>query len=347
MNVKDILNKEEFSKEEIVFLLSLTGQEDIDFLFKKANQVRHQFVGDEVHLRGVIGFSNFCEENCIYCGLREDNFSLPRYRMNPDEIINTAKIIANEGIYTIMLQSGVDSFYDADMISYIIYSIKQNANIAVTLSIGERRFDEYKAWRIAGADRYMLKHETANEKHYFAYHDKKNLNDRVSHLRYLKQIGYQVASGSLIGLPLQTVEDIADDILLCKELDVDMAAFGPFVPAPFTPYKTQKAGNIDMSLKTIAVTRIVLKDVHIPASSALDTIDKEGREKGLRCGANVVMPDFTPHPYREQYVIYPGRAGISEDPLATHKNIQARIEAIGRKVSASRGDSLKKSISIS
>ncbi len=342
MDLGLILNKEELTREEIIFLLSLTGNEEINALFGRADEVRRQFSGDEVHLRGIIDFSNFCEQNCIYCGLREENFSITRYRMTPEEIIETAKIISNEGIYTVVLQSGEDSFYDTDMISYIIYSIKQNTNLAVTLSIGERRFDEYKAWKIAGADRYLLKHETSDEKHYFAYHNRQRLYDRINHLRYLKQIGYQVASGSLIGLPMQSIENIADDILLCKELDVDMAAFGPFIPVPFTPYKSHKQGSVELTLKTIAAARLVLKDVHIPATTALDSIDKEGREKGLKCGANVVMPDFTPHPYREKYIIYPGKRGIAEDPLSAHKMIKRRIEAIGRKISASRGDTLKK-----
>ena len=341
MNLNELLNKEELSKEEIVFLLNLTDEIEVNKLYERADSLRRLYVGDEVHLRGIIDFSNFCEQNCIYCGLREDNFSLHRYRMTPEEIIETAKTIANEGVYTLVLQSGEDSYYDTDMISYIIYTIKQKTNLAITLSIGERRFDEYRAWKIAGADRYLLKHETANERHYYAYHDKQNLNERIKHLRFLKQIGYQVASGSLIGLPMQTVEDLADDILLCKEIDVDMAAFGPFIPVPFTPYKSHKAGSVELTLKTMAVVRLVLKNVHIPATTALDSLDKQGREKGLRCGANVVMPDFTPHPYREQYQIYPGKRGISDDPLASHKMIISRIEAIGRKVSASRGDSLK------
>lgn len=346
MEAEVILNKKDLSKEEIIFLLNFSDPEEINSLFARADQVRRNCVGDEVHFRGIIDFSNFCEQNCMYCGLREENFSLRRYRMTPEEIIETAKVISNEGVYTIVLQSGEDSFYDADMISYIIYSIKQNTNLAITLSIGERRFDEYKAWKIAGADRYLLKHETANEKHYHAYHNRQMLNERINHLKYLKQIGYQVASGGLIGLPMQTVEDIADDILLCKELDVDMVAFGPFIPVPFTPYKNHKPGSVDLTLKTIAVSRIVLQDAHIPATTALDTLDRMGREKGLNCGANVVMPDFTPHPYREQYLIYPGKRGISDDPLASHKMIQSRIEAIGRKVSASRGDSIKKKVSI-
>lgn len=346
MELDVILNKEELSKDEIVYLLNLNDEDEVNKLYAKADSLRKLYHGDEVHFRGIIDFSNFCEQNCIYCGLREENFSLHRYRMAADEIIETAKIIANEGVFTIVLQSGEDSFYDTDMISYIIYSIKQKTNLAITLSLGERRFDEYKAWKIAGADRYLLKHETANEKHYFACHNKQNLNERIKHLRFLKQIGYQIASGSLIGLPLQTIEDLADDILLCKELDVDMAAFGPFIPAPFTPYKSHKAGSVELTLKTIAVARIVLKNVHIPATTALDSLDEYGRELGLRCGANVVMPDFTPHPYRENYQIYPGKRGAADDPLVSHKMILSRIEAIGRKVSASRGDSLKHAISI-
>ena len=154
------------------------------------------------HVRGIIDFSNYCSQNCLYCGLREDNFALPRYRMTPDEIIETAQQITNHGIYTIVLQSGEDSFFDTDLIAYIIYSIKQKSNTAITLSLGERGFDEYRTWKIAGADRYLLKHETANSKLYSIYHLKQKLSDRVAHLKFLKRIGYQIGSGNMIGMPL-------------------------------------------------------------------------------------------------------------------------------------------------
>lgn len=341
MLMNDILNKENLSREDIIYLLNLSGEDEIKLLFAKADEVRKIYCGDEVHLRGIIEISNYCNQNCLYCGLREANFNLQRYRMSPDEIINAARLITNLGIVTIVLQSGEDHVLDTDFLAYIIYSIKQQTSAAITLSLGERGFDEYRAWKIAGADRYLLKHETANKKLYEIFHNKQKLEDRISHLRFLKTIGYQIGSGNMVGLPMQTVEDIADDILLCKELDLDMAAFGPFIPSPNTPYQNKKAGSVLLTLKTMAVARIVLKNVHIPATTALATLDDNGRIKGLNSGANVIMPDFTPSPYREQYQIYPDRKYISDDPMNNRTLLQHQIESIGRRISSSRGDSLK------
>ncbi len=341
MNLKEILYKEELSRQEIIYLLNLSDQNDLQNLYNRADEVRAKYCGDEVHLRGIIDFSNHCEQNCLYCGLRADNKELKRYRMSPEEIIDTAKQIINSGIFTIVLQSGEDNYYDTDLISYLIYSIKQIADVAITLSLGERGFDEYQKWKIAGADRYLLKHETANPKLYSVYHLHQQLEERITHLKYLKKLGYQIGSGNLIGLPMQTIEDIADDILLCKELDLDMAAFGPFIPSPFTPYRNKKSATVELTLKTMAIARIVLKSVHIPATTALATIDENGRIKGLKAGANVIMPDFTPSPYREQYQIYANRKCMNDDPKACRSCLQLQIESIGRKISNSRGDSLK------
>ena len=341
MNLQQVLNREALSRDEIIFLLSLENEEDLKELFSRADEIRARYCGDEIHLRGIIDFSNHCVQNCLYCGLREDNYSLPRYRMTPEEIIETARQITNHGIYTIVLQSGEDPFFDTDLVSYIIYSIKQKSNAAITLSLGERGLDEYRAWKIAGADRYLLKHETANPKLYSVYHIKQKLEDRLAHLKFLKRIGYQIGSGNLIGMPLQTVEDIADDILLCKELDVDMASFSPFIPSPNTPYRSKKPADLTLTLKTIAVARIVLKKVHLPATTALGTLVEDGRIKGLAVGGNVIMPDFTPVPYREKYLIYSNKKttpGYSEDYRIA---LEDQITSIGRSISISRGDSLK------
>lgn len=341
MNLESILMKDNLSKEEIIFLLNLNDTEQKQKLFDRADAVRAQYCGNEVHLRGIIEISNFCEQNCIYCGLRADNKSLERYRMTPEEIIKTAVIISSQGIFTIVIQSGEDQHFDMDIISYLIYQIKQKANVAITLSLGERSFEEYRTWKIAGADRYLLKHETANPQLYSGYHFKQELKERLEHLLFLKSIGYQIGSGNLIGIHHQTIEDIADDILLCKNLDLDMAAFGPFIPSPNTPYQFKKTGDAELTLKTMAVARLVLKNVHIPATTALDTIDPIGRERGLTAGANVVMPDFTPFPYRTLYQIYPDKRGITDDPLESTNRLQKRIEALGRTISYKRGDSLK------
>ena len=296
--IDKILDKEKLDKDDIISLLQVEDRNEIILLYQKADEVRKQYCGDEVHLRGIIEFSNYCEQECLYCGLRKSNYSLTRYRMSKDEILNTAGVIYQNGIRTIVLQSGEDFDGTAEDIEDIIKSIKDEFDIAITLSLGERSFSEYKMWRKAGADRYLLKHETANPGLYSIYHSKQRLQDRLDHLIYLKSIGYQIGSGNLVGMPQQTLNDLADDIILCKELDVDMASFSPFIPSPNTPYRKQSACGINLILKVMAAGRIVLKNSHIPATTALGTMDQYGREKGLQVGANVIMPNYTPAPYR-------------------------------------------------
>ncbi len=328
-----ILYKNEFTRDEIIYLLSLDNKEEIDTLLKYADEIRTDFKGNEVGIFGMLDFSNYCVQNCLYCGLREDNLTLPRYRMTPDEIIETSKLIANMGVYSIVLQSGEDVEYDTDLMAYIIYSIKQKCNVSITLSIGERGFDEYRTWKIAGADGYLMKYETSNPKLYSIYHIKQKLNDRLNHLRFLKNIGYKIGSGNIVGLPMQTVEDIADDILLYKELGLDLAASGPFIPSYHTPYRSKLQTDLNIILKTIAVTRLVLRDVNIPSTTALATLNEEGRIKGLQAGANIVMADFTPSIYREKYQVYANRKCLDENPLNCRSCLQVQIESIGRKIS--------------
>ena len=340
-NLNSILSKDSPSKEDIVFLLSLSNEEEIRELFSKAQQVRKEFCGDEIHLRGIIEISNNCEQDCLYCGLRISNFELHRYRMSKKEILETAEQIANAGIKTIVLQSGEDFEYECDFISDLIKTIKNNFEVAITLSLGERGFFEYDEWLKAGADRYLLKHETANDILYYKLHNKQKLEERLLHLRYLKAIGFQTGSGNIIGLPGQTMEDIADDILLCKELDCDMASFSPFITSEQTPFRNLESADLNLALKTMAVARIVLKDVHIPATTALSTLNKNGRKLGLDAGANVIMPNFTPEFYRRKYLIY-NKKDISENDagitLAEIKNV---ISSSGLKISDSYGHSLK------
>ena len=340
-NLNSILSKDSPSKEDIVFLLSLSNEEEIRELFSKAQQVRKEFCGDEIHLRGIIEISNNCEQDCLYCGLRISNFELHRYRMSKKEILETAEQIANAGIKTIVLQSGEDFEYECDFISDLIKTIKNNFEVAITLSLGERGFFEYDEWLKAGADRYLLKHETANDILYYKLHNKQKLEERLLHLRYLKAIGFQTGSGNIIGLPGQTLEDIADDILLCKELDCDMASFSPFITSEQTPFRNLESADLNLTLKTMAVARIVLKDVHIPATTALSTLNKNGRKLGLDAGANVIMPNFTPEFYRRKYLIY-NKKDISENDagitLAEIKNV---ISSSGLKISDNYGHSLK------
>ncbi len=335
--IQRILNRKILRKEEIISLLQAEDKNDIQTIYRKADEVRKKYCGDEVHIRGIIEFSNYCEQNCLYCGLRKFNHTLLRYRMTEEEILQTAKTIYDEGIQTIVLQSGEDFNFSGEDISRIIKSIKNEFNVAITLSLGERDFGDYKIWKDAGADRYLLKHETANPKLYSTYHLGQKLQERIDHLIFLKTLGYQIGSGNLIGLPNQSIEDIADDIILCRDLDVDMASFSPFIPSPNTPYKNQKQAEVDYVLKVMAIARIVLKNVHIPATTALATIDLNGREKGLLAGANVIMPNFTPATYRNHYSIYPNKK-IDKNPMPS---LRDTLFVSGRNMAEGQGHSLK------
>lgn len=336
-----ILNKENLVKDNIIYLLSLEDPLEVDLLFKKADEVRKKYCGDEVHLRGIIEFSNYCDQHCLYCGLRLHNTEVERYRMTKEEIINAAHFIYESGIRTIVLQSGEDHKFEYEDIEEIISTIKKDLDVAITLSTGEREFYEYKRWKDAGADRYLLKHETANLRLYSVYHQGDELDERIEHIKYLKSIGFQVGSGNIIGLPQQTIEDIANDILLLNELDVDMCSITPFVPSQNSPYRNEESGNINLVLRTMAVARIVLRNSHIPATTALATLDSDGREKGLQAGANVIMPNFTPQPYKEKYIIYENKFRTDSDPKSFIKQLYKLIESVGRKVGTTKGHSLK------
>jgi biotin synthase len=261
--------------------------------------------------------------------------------MNKDEILVAAELINDSGIKTIVLQSGEDPLYTGNDIAALITEIKNKYDVAITLSLGERSFKDYDLWRQAGADRYLLKHETANKEIYKSIHPHQNFENKVAQLKYLKSIGFQIGSGNITGLPNQTIEDIADDILLCNELDIDMASFSPFIHAENTPLSEIPNGEIILLLNTIAVARLVLKNVHIPATSALATLDEEGREKGILAGANVVMPSFTPIPYRGNYLIYKDKKCISENPQQCLPCLNLRLMSVGVHASKSHGHSLK------
>jgi biotin synthase len=319
--------------------LSLKDKKEIEKLYTHADEIRKNYCGDEVYLRGIIEFSNYCEQDCLYCGLRKSNKNLQRYRMTKDEIISTAERITKAGIKTIVLQSGEDHFYSSSLVTDIILTIKEKFDPAITLSIGERGRDEYEEWKNAGADRYLLKHETANDELYSNYHQQEKLKSRLAHIDCLKKIGFQTGSGNIIGLPGQTIEDIADDILLCNEIDCDMCSFSPFIPSNHSPLWKASPANIDLTLKTIAVARMVLKDVHIPATTALSTLVEDGTELGLKVGANVIMPNFTPLPYRDNYQIYTDKK--TYDPLEYLDELKVMLTRTSRKVGEGKGHSLK------
>ncbi len=322
------------SKDEIVKLLenSKINQQ----LFDAADRTRKKYVGDEVHLRGLIEFSNICRQNCLYCGLRRDNKNIKRYRLEPETIIEFAKKAADYGYKTIVLQGGEDPFYSADIMKNIISEIKK-FNLALTLSIGEKSFEEYKAYKEAGADRYLIRIETTDENLYKKMNPDMSHKNRLKCLEQLKELGFEVGSGCMVGLEGQTIESLADDILFFKQIDADMIGIGPFIANEDTPLKDAPSGSFDLALKVMALTRLLMPDINIPATTAMETLNPDGRVIALRCGANVVMPNVTEGEYRRMYQIYPGKICMDDTPAKCRGCITNKINQIGRSVSDNFG----------
>ena len=316
-------------KEDIIKEL----ESDSDELFKKADEIRKQYVGNEIHLRGLIEFSNFCSRTCKYCGLRYENKNITRYRLSAEEIIQLAKTGKNAGLQTIVLQSGEDNHFNQTTLCNIIENIKK-LDVAVTLSIGEKTYKEYKAYKDAGADRYLLRIETTDKNLYKNLHPNMSFENRMECLYKLKELGYETGTGSLVGLPNQTIESLADDILFFNKLDADMIGIGPFIPHPETPLGNSNIDlikNLKLSIRVMAITRILLKDINIPATTAMETIHPDGRILALNSGANVVMPNITDDIHKKEYKIYPDKNCDSLDSLAN------KLLNIGRTISKTKG----------
>ena len=321
------------TKSEIIELLNSDGKE----LYKYSDRVRQENVGDGVHLRGLIEFSNICKCSCKYCGLRSPNNRADRYRLEPDDIIKYAQNGVELGYKTVVLQSGEDNYYDTDKLCHIISEIKKN-DIAITLSIGERTREEYQAFKDAGADRYLLRIETTDKELYKFLHPHMDFNNRVRCLKDIKDIGYEVGTGCLVGLPNQTIDSLADDILFFKSLGADMVGIGPFIPHPETPLKGElNPKNFDMALKVMAITRLILPDINIPATTAMETINPMGRIIALQSGANVVMPNILDSEYKVKYEIYPNKICLNEHSGKCRNCIEGKINSIGRYVSSTKG----------
>ena len=298
-------------------------------LFQKADKIRKEKVGDNVHLRGLIEFSNICKRSCKYCGLRSADKFIDRYRILKDEIVKYAKHAVDMGYKTLVLQSGEDDYYTQERMVDIIKGIKK-LDVALTLSIGERSFEDYKAFKDAGADRYLIRIETTDRNLYKKLHPNMSFDNRIRCLKDLGTLGYEVGTGCLVGLPEQSVESLADDILFFKEINADMVGIGPFIPHPHTP------------LKDAALTRIMLPDINIPATTAMETLNPNGRIIALQSGANVVMPNVTTTDYRAKYEIYPNKICITENPDKCFNCIGAKIKSIGRNISTTYGFSHNK-----
>ena len=323
-----------FTKEQLIKLLS--DQDNQQDLFKRADAVRRQYVGDAVHLRGLIEFSNRCRNNCLYCGIRRDNQNISRYRLTEEEIIEQAKLAVRLGFKTIVLQSGEDVFYQKDNFSRVIETIKK-MDVAITLSVGERTYEEYKAWKEAGADRYLMRIETTDKELYHKLDPGMSWDHRHECLMMIKELGYELGSGIMVGLPGQTIESIANDLLYLKEIGVDMAGIGPFIPHPDTPLKDSAQDNFDLSLRTMALMRLIMQDINIPATTAMETLRPMGRILALKAGANVVMPNMTEQKYRKLYTLYPGKICLNDSPEVCKTCIGFKIESIGRTIGTGYG----------
>jgi biotin synthase len=339
---------------EILSWLRETDPASIARLFARADEARRDHVGDEVHLRGLIEISNHCVRQCHYCGLRAAR-TQPRYRMTHDEVMASAHQAVNLGFGSVVLQGGEDFGITAEWMAGVIRAIKSETSLAVTLSLGERLPDELQHWRDAGADRYLLRFETSNLELYAAIHPPRgNTNssvsrpqDRIGQLKLMRQMGYEIGSGVMAGIPGQTYEMLARDIEVFEELDLDMVGIGPYLAHPETPLGAtgvitagpeQVPSSEGMVLKTVALTRIVCPEANLPATTALATINTvDGREHGLESGGNVFMPILTPSPYREMYQIYPGKACVDEDATQCNACLRGRIDRLGRLVGEGPG----------
>lgn len=324
----------ELSEQEIIRLLA--DEEQQQDLFKLADETRSRYVGDEVHLRGLIEFSNICRNNCLYCGIRKGNAKAVRYRMSEEELVEMAQRAADIGFKTIVMQSGEDMFYTRDKMSRIIERIKK-FDVAVTLSVGEREYEDYKAWREAGADRYLMRIETTDKDLYHKLDPNMSWQRRFECLMMIKELGYELGSGIMVGLPEQTIASIAKDLLFLKQIGVDMSGIGPFIPHQETPLAKEKGGALHLALRTMAVQRLLMPDINIPATTAMESLHPEGRIMALQSGANVVMPNVTEGEYRKLYELYPGKACVDDTLVHCRSCIGMKIEAIGRKIGIGYG----------
>jgi biotin synthase len=340
-------------RREILSWLKETDESRLEELWRQADAVRRESVGRSIHLRGLVEISNYCRRGCAYCGIRAGNAEVERYRMSSREIVDCARQAVDFGYGTVVLQAGEDPGIDPLWMSALIGRIKAETPLAVTLSLGERHPRELEAWRKAGADRYLLRFETANPRLFRRVHPglPGGYKDRMEVLEVLRSLGYEVGSGMLIGLPGQTWEDLATDIETIRDLRLHMIGVGPYIAHPDTPLgkfqeklnapqKEQTPGTPLLTWKVLALLRILCPKTNIPSTTALATVGGEpGGALGLERGANVIMPNLTPVKYREKYEIYPDKSGFKLTPEQAHHLAIKQIRSLGRKIGAGRGDS--------
>lgn len=330
-----ILEPEEFKE-----LIGNRSPELSEYLFEKARELGIQNYGDDVYIRGLIEFTNYCKNDCYYCGIRKSNSKAERYRLTKEQILQCCEVGYKLGFRTYVLQGGEDGYYTDERMIDIIQSIKQNhPDCAITLSLGEKSCETYKAFFDAGADRYLLRHETANEEHYGRLHPSQmSLQNRKQCLYHLKEIGYQVGCGFMVGSPYQTTDCLVEDLLFIKELNPHMVGIGPFIPHHDTPFADEEAGTLELTLFLLGIIRLMLPSILLPATTALGTINPRGRELGILAGANVVMPNLSPTDVRSKYLLYDNKICTGDEAAECRYCMQKRMESIGYHVAVSRGD---------
>ena len=341
------LNRENnLTREEFLRFISMRrdlSKEDREYLYILARKKADDVYGKDIYLRGLIEFTNYCRNNCFYCGLRRDNHNVNRYRLTKDQILECADRGYALNFRTIVLQGGEDLSYSDDDICAIVSGIKElHPDCAVTLSIGEKSRESYEAYFRAGADRYLLRHETANEEHYNHLHPSElSMKNRMKCLYDLKEIGYQVGAGFMVGSPFQTEECYADDLAFLQELQPEMIGIGPFIPHHDTPFRDKASGTLEDTLFFLAVLRLSFPEALLPATTALGTIHPLGREMGIKAGANVIMPNLSPVSVRKDYLLYDGKICTGDEAAECRHCMEMRMEKIGYHVVTARGDHVR------
>ncbi|MEG0190224.1 MAG: [FeFe] hydrogenase H-cluster radical SAM maturase HydE [Lachnospiraceae bacterium] len=344
--MKNLIDKlketQTLTKEEWITLIDHRSPELADYLFGQARQVRHQYYNHDVYIRGLIEFSNYCKNDCLYCGIRKSNTSAFRYRLTKDQILNCCRQGYALGFRTFVLQGGEDAYYTEERMVDIVKSIRTNyPDCAITLSIGERSHDSYQALYEAGANRYLLRHETYDATHYAKLHPKNlTATHRQQCINDLRAIGYQIGTGFMVGSPYQTTQHLAQDMLYIKQLNPHMVGIGPFIPHHQTPFAKECAGTSELTLFMLGLLRLMLPQALLPATTALGTIHSEGRQLGILAGANVVMPNLSPLDVRTAYSLYDHKICTGEEAAEGIQKLKEHMKTIGYEVVVSRGDSL-------
>ena len=341
--VEKLYRTGELSDAELKALIKTDDEAAAGLLRQYADEVRRKYYGKKVFLRGLIEISSYCRNDCLYCGIRRSNKDAERYRLSPEEILACAENGYELGFRTFVMQGGEDAYFTDDVLCGIISQLRQKyPDCAITLSLGERSYESYKRMKEAGADRYLLRHEAADEILYGKLHPAElSLENRKRCLFELKELGYQVGAGFMVGAPFQTVDSIIADLRFLQELQPHMIGIGPFVPHHSTPFANEKGGTLELTLRLVGILRLMFPYVLLPATTALGTISPIGRELGLQTGCNVVMPNLSPVKVRKKYDLYDNKICTGEEAAECRGCLQRRIESAGYEVASERGDVYK------